>query len=625
MENNLSVKKILILAANPLSTVRLNLDREVSEIRTSLQLSANRDRFTIEDRGAVRPDQLQEYMHDLKPQIVHFSGHGGDAATTENEPSKLGRLKIDADAKPEQQGFMLDDHDEDKHNLVSGKALSNLFKMFNDDIECVVLNACYSATQAKEIVKHVPYVVAMSRAITDVAARKFSVGFYTAIWNDRSIKDAFDLGINAIGLYGLPEESIPQLFPRDDRPAVGVKPVADLRRIMPGLKIGLFASLGATAIISLARVVGLLQPLELDIYDRTLQSRLPEKTDDRILVIEVKEKNLPTGQSRTINTLSDQNLDQLLNLLLGNAKIIGLDNYLDRTVDPKYQNIKEGFKSGSLVGTCDTNKNIKPPDGGISVGFADVILDEDRKVRRHLLSMHSPSGICNIDYALSAILANQYLQDSNQKINLPFQDNLQLGVKKNNFLTTQTGAYQWYGSDFGGYQTILNYRSNKSLIDGVGRISLEDFLEMSPEQIAAKVSNKIVLIGTTEVQYSDPDIHETPYGKLPGVFLQAQMTSQLVSAALEGRPLIWAFPWWGEVPLIFLAAATGAILGWRVRRHWVLLSIDGALLLLLWGGSVFLMTLVGYWLPVVPITISFLSTGVGIGLYRFKRIMLRRL
>jgi CHASE2 domain-containing sensor protein len=147
--------------------------------------------------------------------------------------------------------------------------------------------------------------------------------------------------------------------------------------------------------------------------------------------------------------------------------------------------------------------------------------------------MKSPSGICNADYALSTVLANQYLQDSNQKINLPFQDNLQLGGKKSNFLTTKTGAYQWYGSDFSGYQTMLNYRSNKSLIDGVGRISLENFLEMSPEQVAAKVSNKIVLIGTTEVQYSDTDIHQTPYGKVPGIFLQAQMTSQLVSAALE--------------------------------------------------------------------------------------------
>jgi hypothetical protein len=33
--NGRSVENILILAANPLDTVRLNLDREVAEIRTT--------------------------------------------------------------------------------------------------------------------------------------------------------------------------------------------------------------------------------------------------------------------------------------------------------------------------------------------------------------------------------------------------------------------------------------------------------------------------------------------------------------------------------------------------------------------------------------------------------------
>ena len=67
-------KKILILAANPLETARLRLDKEVEEIRTTLQLSANRDRFAIESRGAVRPQDLQQHLFNLKPQILHFSG-----------------------------------------------------------------------------------------------------------------------------------------------------------------------------------------------------------------------------------------------------------------------------------------------------------------------------------------------------------------------------------------------------------------------------------------------------------------------------------------------------------------------------------------------------------------------
>ena len=51
-------KKILILAANPLEIARLRLDKEVEEIRTTLQLSPNRDRFVIESCGAVRSQDL---------------------------------------------------------------------------------------------------------------------------------------------------------------------------------------------------------------------------------------------------------------------------------------------------------------------------------------------------------------------------------------------------------------------------------------------------------------------------------------------------------------------------------------------------------------------------------------
>ena len=58
-------KKILILAANPLETSRLRLDKEVEEIRTTLQLSPNRDRFDIEPRGAVRPQDLQQHLYNF--------------------------------------------------------------------------------------------------------------------------------------------------------------------------------------------------------------------------------------------------------------------------------------------------------------------------------------------------------------------------------------------------------------------------------------------------------------------------------------------------------------------------------------------------------------------------------
>jgi CHAT domain len=207
-----SVKKILILAANPINLVRLSLEREVEEIRTTLQLSANRDRFTIETRGAVRPDDLQKYMYDIQPQIVHFSGHGiGRGADSDNLPSSRKFTVIADDNKAQPEGLMFED-DKGRAKLVSGKALANLCALFSKKVECVVLNACYSAQQAEEIAKYIPYVIGMSQAIGDIAARKFSQGFYRAIWNDRSIEEAFASGKNAIELEGISEELTPVLL-----------------------------------------------------------------------------------------------------------------------------------------------------------------------------------------------------------------------------------------------------------------------------------------------------------------------------------------------------------------------------------------------------------------------------
>jgi AAA-like domain len=97
-----------------------------------------------------------------------------------------------------------------------GKTLANLFKLFDKQVVCVLLNACYSEDQAQEIIKHIPYVIGMNRAIGDDAARQFSQGFYRAIWADRSIEDAFASGVNAIELQGIPEELTPVLLKRSE-------------------------------------------------------------------------------------------------------------------------------------------------------------------------------------------------------------------------------------------------------------------------------------------------------------------------------------------------------------------------------------------------------------------------
>ncbi len=184
---NTSAKTILILAANPKGTSTLRLDEEVREIDAGLQRAKKRELFDLKQRRAVRVQEVYQSLLDFKPQVVHFSGHGaGDDGLALSD--EAGNLK-----------------------LVDTLALANLFELFSSSIECVVLNACYSEVQAEAIVKHIPYIVGMNKAIGDVAAIKFATGFYNALGAGESVEFAYKLGCNVIQLDGIPEHLTPVL------------------------------------------------------------------------------------------------------------------------------------------------------------------------------------------------------------------------------------------------------------------------------------------------------------------------------------------------------------------------------------------------------------------------------
>ncbi|MDJ0737492.1 MAG: CHAT domain-containing protein [Nostocaceae cyanobacterium] len=185
--NNSAVKTILILASNPKNTSQLRLDEEVREIDAGLQRAKKRSLFDLKQRWAVRVEDVYQALLDFKPQIVHFSGHGtgNDGLALEDEAGKL--------------------------KLVDTKALAELFELFSNTIECVVLNACYSEIQAQAIAKHIPYVIGMNQAIGDKAAVKFATGFYNALGAGESFEFAYKLGCNVIQLDGIPEHLTPVL------------------------------------------------------------------------------------------------------------------------------------------------------------------------------------------------------------------------------------------------------------------------------------------------------------------------------------------------------------------------------------------------------------------------------
>ena len=200
MNGNTPVKKILILAANPKGTSRLRLDEEVREIEAGLQRAQKRDQFILEQKWAVRPRDIQRALLDITPQIVHFSGHGAG-----------------------EEGLVFED-ETGRAKLVDGEALAGLFELFAEQVECVVLNGCYSQVQAEAIAEYIPYVIGMSQAIGDKAAIEFAVGFYDTLGAGRTVEFAHKLGCNAIRMAGIAENLTPVLIQKLELIGTGASP-----------------------------------------------------------------------------------------------------------------------------------------------------------------------------------------------------------------------------------------------------------------------------------------------------------------------------------------------------------------------------------------------------------------
>jgi hypothetical protein len=182
---------ILFLAANPVGTTPLAFDEEVREIDDRLQRARWRDRFRVEKAFAIRKRELIEQIQRHQPTIVHFSGHG----------SESGELIFAAEGG--------------EAAAAPVEAVSDIFRILAPKgIRCVVLNACYSATQARAIAQHVDCVVGMGRAVSDGAAIEFASQLYSSIAYGSSVRDAFDLARASLDLARIPESATPRLSSR---------------------------------------------------------------------------------------------------------------------------------------------------------------------------------------------------------------------------------------------------------------------------------------------------------------------------------------------------------------------------------------------------------------------------
>ncbi|MBT9315941.1 CHASE2 domain-containing protein [Leptothoe spongobia] len=367
------------------------------------------------------------------------------------------------------------------------------------------------------------------------------------------------------------------------------------------------------------RHLGGLEKLELAAYDHFISLRPEESIDPRLLIVGVTENDI---QKLNQWPLNDQAVDQLLDKLEQySPRVISLDIMRDVPLEPGRDSLlKRLTASENIITVCKASSQdslgVPPPPGVTSnfVGFADLVIDSGGVLRRVLFWMDPPTpagGLANQPghlcsgpdsiFSLSLQTAFYYLAGEDIHPELTNQGDLRLGNTTLPQLTSKFSGYQT--TDTAGYQIMLNYRSARQAAQ---LVTLEDVLSdrVDPDWIR----DRIVFIGYLTPQAGD-DFY-TPYSqalsdaqKMPGVEIHAQSTSQILSAVLDNRSLIWVWPTPFEALWVIAWAGIGSILAWYIRHPWRLsLAVLGVAV----GLYVFcfLLMLRGGWIPLVPPVIA---------------------
>jgi adenylate cyclase len=362
-----------------------------------------------------------------------------------------------------------------------------------------------------------------------------------------------------------------------------------------------------TASVLLLRFGGLFQSLEWNLLDQCFRWRPLESPDSRIAIVSMDESDIAeVGQwpipdrvlAKTINEIKAQR-----------PKAIGLDLYRDLPIEPGHAELVKQFTSTpNIFGIEKTvGTRIKPPLSLLKrqqVGFADQVLDTDGKVRRALLAVSSPED--DVSYGLAVKLALHYLKSKGVVMEPLEGDRIRLGKTILDRLDRNDGGY--VRAQSGGYQILLNFRGTE---DRFVAYSLKAVLnrQIPPESFR----DRIVLIGTTAESLND--FFYTPYSsgmvgspkRMAGVILQANIVSQLLSAALEGRSPLRIWPKPIELLWILTWAGIGSGIGWRFRSVMAIaigvLITSGFLAAIVYIGF-----LLGWWLPAIPTLLALWGT-----------------
>ncbi|MBP0021257.1 MAG: EAL domain-containing protein [Cyanobacteria bacterium SBLK] len=347
---------------------------------------------------------------------------------------------------------------------------------------------------------------------------------------------------------------------------------------------------------------GILENLDLVVFDRFIQWRVDVPPDPRLLAIAITEEDL----QRYGWPLSDEILARAIAKLQSyQPRVIGLDLYRDIPQPPGEAELARALQAKNLIVITEIVSNIPPPPNVEEerVGFNDLPLDGDGILRRNLLFV---AGKEQIYYSFALRLFLAYSQQEGMQFRysdraLFFEDVELVPLQYN------SGGYQT--ADTRGYQILIDYRARENIIESVG---LQQLLagEIAPEA----VRDKIVFIGT--IAPSLKDLRLTPYSsarqknsfQMPGVIIHAQMTRQLLEIASgQSRPFSF-WPQWGERLWLWGWGMVGGILVWSLR-HPLAFSLAGIVGAIAIVGTGWILLTHLIWIPIIEPVFAFAIAG----------------
>ncbi|MFH7024420.1 MAG: CHASE2 domain-containing protein [Heteroscytonema crispum UTEX LB 1556] len=603
--------KVRILAILGNSTgIDITTDRKLLE-----NLPNSETVFLVEPKR----NELNDYLWQ-QWDILFFAGHSETAGDT-------GRIYIN---KTDSLTI-----EELKYGLKKAIALG---------LQLAIFNSCDGLGLARQLASlNIPQMIVMRELVPDEVAQEFLKHFITAFSHGKSLYLASREAREK--LQGLEDNFpnatwLPIIFqnpfvtPPTWKNLLGEGIVSDwagkLNRKRHFANL-ILASMLVAALVMGVRYLGILQPWELQAYDHLMQLRPEEGEDRRILLVTVDEGDIQYQVQQKMNmhwSLSDRALAQLLQKLdRYQPKAIGIDIYRDSAADPNEPDLINRLQNDNRIfAVCkvpaaedgEPYGTLPPPEVSQQrLSFSDFVADNDEIPRRQLLNLTPPlTSPCAAKYAFSLQLALHYLNAEKIPAKITPQAELQIGNVVFKPLKKHVSGYQ--GEDalfYNGYQILLNYRSLPSLENIAQRVSLRDILNdrINP-QLIESIKNRIVIIGITAS--SSTDYWKTPFSpaapsnkkQIPGVFVQAQMVSHILSAVLDKRPLLWWWSGWLETLWMWAWSLLGGIITWYILEP-IRLVFAVAIALLTLFGICFGVFTTGGWIPLIPGALVLLMTA----------------